>query len=216
MAPAPSAAEDCLNCSRVDKYKGGTIIDEEVRDLETHRRTVCDPDGYRPKQCLRCGCCTLHVHSHPNRRLFGEHGKGGPDAPPPMRIVVYICANNACEATWRILPLFLARHLWRAWPTVERVVRPEDTPLSSTALPIPKETQRRWRARFAAAARVLVALLATSNAVILEKLASEVGYEATRGELVDAHASVIRATPGARLAPLAALTHRLTRGIRLM
>ena len=82
--------------------------------------------------------------------------------PPALLLVQFRCAG--CGATWRILPKFLARQLWPAWPTVERVVEPDgmasvprDTP------PVPARTRRRWWSRIAAAARVLVVLLAASG-----------------------------------------------------
>ena len=87
-------------------------------------------------------------------------------------------------ATWRILPMFLARHLWRAWKTVERVVMPAATPPSAAAPTVPARTERRWRGRFAASARMLVVLLAASGGVALEALASRTGLDASRAERV--------------------------------
>lgn len=49
----PPDPEICLVTSRVSRFKGGTLIDEDVRDLEAHERGVCDPDHYRPKRCQR-------------------------------------------------------------------------------------------------------------------------------------------------------------------
>lgn len=207
----PPSPETCLVTSRESRFKGGTLIDDEVRDLETHERRVCDPDGYRPGRCPRCGHGVLHVHCYPERHPRGEQGM-----PAVVRIIQYVCAAAECGATWRILPMFLARHLWRAWKTVERVVMPAATPQSATAPPIPARTEQRWRARFAASARVLVVLLAASGGVALEALAASVGLDASRAELTDAHADVARAAPAARLAALAALVHRLERGLRLM
>jgi type IV pilus biogenesis protein CpaD/CtpE len=37
-------------------------------------------------------------------------------------IVRYVCASPECRATWRVLPAFVARHLWRRWPTVARTI----------------------------------------------------------------------------------------------
>lgn len=65
-------------------------------------------------------------------------------------------------------------------------------------------------------ARVLVVLLAVSGGAILEGLAARVGLDATRRELVIAHADLAGPAAGDRLAALAALVHRLERGIRLM
>lgn len=207
----PPDPETCLVTSRVSRFKGGTLIDDEVRDLETHERRLCDPDGYRPCRCPRCGHGVLHVHCYPERHPRGELGM-----PAVVRIVQYVCAAGGCGATWRVLPMFLARHLWRAWKTVERVVMPAGMPRSAGAPTIPARTDRRWRARFAASARMLVVMLAASGGVTLEALASRVGLDASRAELTAAHADVTRAAPGRRLCALAELVHRLERGVRLM
>lgn len=207
----PPDPESCLVASRVSRFKGGTLIDEGVRDLDAHARRVCDPDGYRPPCCPRCGHRGLHVHCYPERRPRGD-----PRMPPVVTIVQYICASSDCGATWRILPMFLARHVWRTWATIERAIKPEDTPAAPNAPPIPEQTRRRWHERLAASARVLVVLLAASGGLALEGLAAKVGLDATRATLVDAHAAVAEVAPGARLSTLAALVHRLERGIRLM
>ena len=136
--------------------------------------------------------------------------------PAVVRIIQYVCAAAECGATWRILPMFLARHLWRAWKTVERIVMPAGIPRSAAAPSMPARTEQRWRARFAASARILVVLLAASGGVALEALASRVGLDASRAELADAHADIARVAPSARLATLAELVHRLERGLRLM
>jgi hypothetical protein len=134
--------------------------------------------------------------------------------PPEITIVRHICADPACEATWRILPAFLARHLWRVWPTVERTKAEAPPPLSTA--PIPKRTARRWRARLASSAKQLVLLLATSGGALLEAIAKRVGLDAARRTLVDVHAQMGTTPQGQRLAALAALVHRLERGLRLM
>jgi len=205
----PPDPESCLVASRVSSFKGGTLIAEGVRDLDAHLRRICDPDGYRPERCPRCGHGVLHVHCYPERRPRGE-----PGMPAAVRVAQYMCAADECSATWRILPMFLARHLWRAWKTVERVVLPGDVPSAST--PVPERTRCRWRTRLAAAARVLVVLFAASGGLALEAVAAQVGLDASRAELVHAYAEQTEAPRGARLAAVAALTHRLERGIRLM
>lgn len=207
----PPSPETCLVASRVSRFRGGTLIDEDVLDLAAHERRLSAPDGYRPERCARCGHDVLHVHCYPERHPRGELGM-----PAVVRIAQYVCAADECGATWRILPMFLARHLWRAWKTVERVVMPADMPRSAAAPPIPERTEQRWRARLAAAARILVVLLAASGGGALEALASRVGLHASRAELTAAHAEVTRAAPAARLAALAELVHRLERGLRLM
>jgi len=209
--PPPPEPEDCLTRSRASSYKGGTLIAEDVRDLATHQRRLADPDGYRPGHCPRCGGSVLHVHDYPRRKPYGELGM-----PPEITLVRHICADPACAATWRILPAFLARHLWRVWWTVERTVSEEESPSALDPERVPERTAERWRARLAAMARQLIVLLATSGGVLLEAIAKRVGLEATRSELVVVHARLAEAPPGRRLADLAALVHRLERGIRLM
>jgi hypothetical protein len=208
--PPPPEPEDCLTRSRMSRYKGGTLIAEDVLDLATHGRRIVDPDGYRPAQCPRCGGQVLHVHDYPRRKPSGE-----PGMPPEITLVRHICADPACEATWRILPAFLARHLWRVWPTVERTVGEAPPPPLDTA-PIPERTERRWRARLASSAKQLVLLLATSGGVLLEAIAKRVGLLSTRLTLLDVHAQRAATPPGRQLADLAALVHRLERGLRLM
>jgi len=207
--PPPPEPEDCLIHSRASRYKGGTLIAEDVRDYETHCQRISRPDAYRPGCCLACDGDVLHVHDYLQRKPCD-----GPGSPPEITIVRYICAS--CEATWRVLPAFLARHLWRSWLTVERTVSTGPPPPPSTAASIPKRTTRRWRERLASAARQLVVLLATSGGALLEAIVKRAGVEATRQELVDVHAEVAATPLERRLADLAALVHRLERGIRLM
>jgi hypothetical protein len=195
----------------VSSFKGGTLIAEEVRDLDAHRRRICDPDGYRPDRCPRCGHDVLHVHCYPER-----HPRGEPGMPLVVQVAQYMCAAAECGATWRVLPMFLARHLWRAWKTVERVALPGAVFSPSAAPPVPERTRCRWRSRLAATARVLVVLLAASGGLALEAVAAQVGLDASRADLVHTYAEQAHVAGGARLAAVAALTHRLERGIRLM
>jgi hypothetical protein len=194
----------------VSSFKGGTLVVEHVRDLEAHQRRICDPDGYRPERCPRCGHDVLHVHCYPER-----HPRGEPGTPPVVRVAQYICAADECNATWRMLPMFLARHLWRVWKTVERVALPGQPPPPTTRS-VPERTRSRWRARLAAAARVLVVLFAASGGLALEEIAARVGLDASRAGLVVAYAELADVAPDAQLAAVAALAHRLERGIRLM
>lgn len=207
----PPEPESCLVHSRASRFKGGTLIDEEVRDLESHERRVCDPDGYRPEACLRCGHTVLHVHSYRERRPRRAVG-----LPAVVRIVQFLCAREGCGAIWRVLPLFLARHLWWSWRAIERVVRSKGARELTDGAPIPAQTQRRWRARLASSARVLVALLAARGGDELRDLAADVGDSATRTALVDAYADRNCIAEGERLARVATLAHRLERGVRLM
>jgi hypothetical protein len=206
----PPEPEDCLIQSRASRYKGGTLIAEDVTDVATHRRRLCDPDGYRPERCLRCGGRVLHVHDYPRRKSYGEHG-----VQEEIAVIRHICAEPSCGATWRILPAFLARHLWRAWKTVARAANQAEAP-AGAATPIARRTVRRWRARLAASAKQLVVLLATTGGVLLETLAKTVGLLATRQVLVEAYVQMSSAPQGRRLADVAALVDRFERGVRLM
>ena len=209
----PPCAETCLDRSRVSRFRGGTLIVEDVRDLVEHLRRMSDADAYRPSPCPTCGHATLHVHCRPER-----HPKREPSLPPVVAVLQFRCADARCGATWRILPLFLARHLWHAWKGVERAVLPSAgaAPPSARAPPIRARTLDRWRSRLESSSRVLVVLLAMSGGGALEEVSKRVGLLATRRELVESYAAVTSAAPGARLSALAAVVHRLERGIRLM
>lgn len=207
----PPYAERCLDTSRVSRFKGGTIIAEEVRDLGEHLRRMADADRYRPGPCPTCGNETLHVHCRPER-----HPKREPTLPPVVPVLQFRCADEACGATWRVLPLFLARHLWHAWKTVERVVRPRGGDARATAPAVPEATRRRWQSRLLTSARAACALLAVSGGVTLVEVAMKVGLDGVRGDLLDTFNTIACPAAGERLSHLAALLHRLERGIRLM
>jgi hypothetical protein len=207
----PPCAERCLDTSRVSRFKGGTLVAEGVHDLEGHQRRMSDGDAYRPAPCPTCGHARLHVHCRPERHPLRE-----PSLPPVVAVLQFRCADDACGATWRVLPLFLARHLWHPWRAVERVVRPSVELRRATAPPVPKTTERRWRARFSSSARVLCALLMMSGGAELTSVSMHAGLDATRGELVDVFDVVVQCAPGERLSLLAGVLNRLERGIRLM
>jgi hypothetical protein len=204
----PPPTEGILERSRQSRYKGGTLIAEEVCELSEHLARLSDADLYRPAECARCGHGTLHVHDHVERRPMGD-----PSLPPSIRVLVFRCASPSCGATWRVLPNFLARHLGHSWRAVERVVTP--VPESTSAPTVSERTQQRWRRRLASSARTLVLLLAMAGGV-LEALATEASLSCTRRALLEAFVKVVRAPPGMQLAALAAVTHRLERGVRLM
>jgi hypothetical protein len=203
---APPAAERCLVFSYTSRgQKGGTIIDESVLDLAAHEARMREPASYRPREC-RCGGRTLHIHGRRERRMRGsavaDGGSGG------VTVMVFLCTS--CVSTWRVLPAFLARHLWRAWRVVEEVVtgtRRADAP------PVPKRTQARWRARLAQTARVPGQVLATSGSVALREVVQGSGLDVDRGALAARYSERFRTS---LLAPLAALLHRLSPGVRLV
>jgi hypothetical protein len=204
----PPPAEKCLETSRKSSYLGGTLIAEDVHDLAEHQRRVAEADGYRPSACPRCVSAAVHVHMRPER-----HPRGDPRLPPVVVVLQFRCASEECGATWRVLPLFLARHLWHGWRAVERAVVGGATPVGAA---ISRRTKERWRARLASSARVLVVLLAMAGGAALEGVSMHVGLSGTRAELVSAYAAVTAAPAGERLSSLGALVHRLERGLRLM
>ena len=208
----PPPAERCLETPRKSRYRGGTVIAEDVHGLEEHRRRMACPDAYRPSSCLGCGGAELHVHDRPERRP-----KGDPRLAVVELVLRFRCASEECGATWRVLPLFLARHLWHAWKAVERAVAPApDAGAEPRLPPIAARTRQRWKARLASSARTLVVLLAMSGGAALERAAQHVGLEGTRAELVGAYAAAAATMPGERLSSLGALVDRLERGMRLM
>ena len=151
---APPAAERCLVLSYASRgQKGGTLIDESVVDLAGHEARMRDPGSYRPREC-RCGGRTLHIHGRRERRMVGSaRADGGLGT---VTVMVFLCAS--CLATWRVLPAFLSRCLWRAWAVVERVAagrQRADEPR------VPERTRRRWLARLGQTARVPGQVLAT-------------------------------------------------------
>ena len=203
LPPPPTG---CLERRYPSTQKGGTLIVEEVVDREAHERRRADPDGYRPERCFGCGHDRLHIHDYPERKLRGEAGQ------PVIQVVRYWCPG--CEGTWRMLPLFLARMLWRSWRVVEAETL--GPPRAATEPAVPERTVRRWKGRLAMAALLAAQVLAVSGGAALERIAQQVGLEGTRLELVQSYESQLQPSPGQRLASLAAVLHRLAPGVRLM
>ena len=172
---------------------------EDVGDREAHERRRCDPDGYRPAACPACGHHKLHVHDYPERKRLA------------ITLVRYLCP--ICRATWRMLPLFVARMLWRSWPTVETATI---GPASPTAVRVPERTVRRWRARLRTAASSLVELLRKAGETALDAVAATIDATATRVRLVMAYVKMAAVPTGQKLSRLAATIHRLVPGVRLM
>lgn len=198
---APPAADPCLSrpYSSSPWQKGGTLVDESVVDFATHEAKLLRPDEYRPRAC-RCGAGRLHVHDRRQRRPRELVVAGV--AVPVIEILIFICAE--CSATWRVLPAFLARCLWRTWDVVEREVI--GGPHGSGPA-VPARTVERWRARLRTSARVPVQLLALAGGA-LRTVAERVGLDASREELLLAD--------GLGIGALAVLLHRLSPGVRLM
>lgn len=208
---APARAAPCLQRRR--ECKGGTLIAEEVTTLAAHRARICAPDGYRPAACARCGAGTMHVHDYRLRHLVAFEEGGSARASPVIDVARYRCTRSECGAIWQVLPALVARHLWRAWSTVERAAL-DDTPAAPHD--VPARTRARWRSRLWSSARLLAQLFATETGSLLEALAQRLGLTSTRRDLVLAYAAQAGAAPGTHLASVAAIVHRLAPGLRLM
>ena len=205
----PPESQACLFRLRPSTQKGGTLISEDVTDHATHERRICDPDGYRPAFCPRCGERRLHVHDYRERVLRAEPGK------PVATIVRLVCVF--CGAIWQILPQFIARHLWRTWDVVMHTLMPQHE-ASSPGEPqhwpkVPLRTVRRWRSRWLRPALVLAQILAVSGKAIWVALATQLAPDATCADLVAAYAREYVSQP---LAGMAALIYRLQPKVRLM
>jgi hypothetical protein len=194
--------------SRRTRFRGGTVIARDVHDVVEHEKRLRSADGYRPASCARCGGGSIHVHDRLQRVLTGER--------PVVRIAIirYICAAEDCGATWRVLPAFVARHLWRRWSTVARTIA-TGSPDASSSDVVPARTRRRWKARLASAARQLVHMLAQHDEETVARFASVIGFDATRRELVELFIAG-RVLGAHGLADIAGVVHALERGIRLV
>ena len=198
-----SAPEACLERAYSSSQKGGTIIAEEVQDLQTHEQYLEDPDRYRPQSCRRCGA-KVHVHDLRPRLLLADPARA-------TEVMRFRCADREnCGAAWEIVPGFLARHLWRSWRTVARALeQPERSE-------VPKRTRCRWQARLARSARQLIAVLTTATEKTWWALAAAAGLDASRFDLVADYRARIQPERGRCFAQLAGLVHRLAPGVRLM
>jgi hypothetical protein len=206
--------DECLIQSRKSRYKGGTLIAEDVWTREEHQRRLSNPDLYRPRSCGHCGKRVLHVHDYPERHPLGLL------LLVVVRVIRFICANEECKATWRVLPGFLARHLWWAWRPIEQATMdpsPGQRPAGGVdAVSPPAQTERRWLRRLASSARQAVVLMGSRGAEALRAVAAATGLNATRQELVEVYRDIVGVVPGQRLGAVAAVLDRLERGIRLM
>lgn len=198
-ADAKMCCHPYLDRGRPAKQKGGTVIARHIRTLEEHEAALADPDAVRPPGCLRCRVAAVHVHERRHRVFQGET-----DGPPGTDVLIFRCADqDNCGAVWRVLPAFLARHLWRRWSVVETsVVRPQPNRDR-----VSSRTRQRWRARLRTSAAVLVTLLAASGIARWSQLAATVGAATSRSGLV-AHAS--------SLPELAYVVDRQMPGVRVM
>ena len=197
LPPPLPAACLWLRYSSNPQHKGGTLIAEDVLNVEAHNRRLRSPDGYRPEACPRCDHRKLHVHDYPERKTLA------------LTLIRYLCPK--CEATWRILPGFVARLLRWPWPVVEaKTVNPKPTQA------VPDRTQRRWRARLRTAAQPLIELLQLKAGIVLSPLVSVADWMVCRRQLVRAYAEDKAVKVGQQLAAVAAVLHQIEPGVRLM
>ncbi len=203
----PLEAAACL-CQRYpSSQKGGTLIIDGVDDLAEHVRRL-EQGTYRPDGCPRCHE-PVHVHDRRPRLLAG-------DVVVSTVIARFRCSDReGCGAVWQVLPRFLARHLWRAWRTVQAaVIEPVE---ASAVQAVPARTRQRWRARLASSAALVVSVLSDAFRVgPVAWAAKSTGFTTTRGELVAAFAREARLCVGQQLSELAELIHCFAPGVRLM
>ena len=179
-----------------DKYVGGTQIAAHIVTLEQHAAALANPDLERPPWCAACDYPDVHVHERRTRLLDGLGSAR-------IEILIFRCANPACRVVWRVLPAFLARHLWRAWA---RIIEALDE--ARERYSTPERTRRRWLRRLRERATTLVVVLAQLGPARSAAVRA-LGLDATRREVIDAFGL-------ARLAALAALVDRLVPGVRVM
>lgn len=203
----PSAPPGCLERAYPSSQKGGTIVVEWVCDLETHEELLCEPERYRPETCGRCGAA-VHLHDVRSRQLRG-------DPAGSTEVIRFRCADlGRCGATWLILPLFLARHLWRSWKTV--AAADLEGPLEGTRSgEVPASTRRRWKSRLGSSARRVISVLTTGSARV-SSFAAVLGLDVVRADLLGRYRREFQADRERSFSELASLLHRLSPGIRLM
>jgi len=204
MNTLPPSDAQILRCPYLDgprprKQKGGTLLARHLTTLEQHEAALANPALTKQTCCVACKIGRLHMHDRRERRFQGEVG-----GPGRTQVLIFRCSRrDACGATWRILPHFLARHLWRRWTLVGVV-------LGGSRHCVPRRTQQRWRQRLATAAAVMVALLALAPTHEWTDVSARAGADATRSDVITA------AGGPERLANLAATIDHLEAGVRLM
>jgi hypothetical protein len=207
LTPSPPPA--CLERSYLSrKIKGGTVIAEDVLDLDTHRDKLADPDTYRaiiPPQ-RHCGG-KLHALCYRHRHLRMARGEETSQQTVPVRL--FRCSRESCRAVFMVLPAFIARHLWRRWSTVESVC--------TGKLQAPKTTAKRWLGRLGSSATLLVQIfLAQASSLLPPALHSTLAKAAMRFAVVAAFQGAFADQAERSYTLVAAWIHRLQPGIRLM
>lgn len=175
------------------------MIAGDVLDREEHARRMLDPETYRPSPCVRCGR-RWHGHGMRMRMPCGE---------TPIDVRRYTCPS--CGGAVQVLPCFLARNLWRTWPTVEAACVATPERRATTVAP---RTLARWWARLCLAVTYLLQVLSAVRLAELAELVAQIGLGATRRELLVAY--LPQAGRLGACASLANLLNRLRPGLRVM
>ncbi len=198
----------CTPDSTKPGQKGGTLIAESVVDAEEHRRLL-ENGGYRPEGCPHCGSF-LHILGKRTRTLRDLSGLTTQEL-----ICRYRC--RPCGAVWQVLPGFIARHLHRRWDVVQTAIDAVSPKRTSSRPRVARQpsTVRRWRARLASSALVLVQALAAVG-VAVGALLNEVGAWYTRAEVVDVLAQTDVVRQECKYQALAGWIHRIVPGFRLV
>lgn len=178
-----------------DKFKGGTLIATGIVTLDDHAAALANPDLVRPRECGACRSPLLHVHDRRTRKLDGLGSE-------TLEILIFRCAR--CRVVWRVLPAFLARHLWRSWKAIADALNDARTRKSA-----PERTRQRWHRRLRERATMLVVVVGQLGPARTQAVAA-LALDVTRGDVVAAFGGL------ARLAKLATLVDHLVPGVRVM
>jgi hypothetical protein len=179
------------------------VIADDVEDAQTHREKLADPDLYRSYIGACRNCHAEKVHSHCLReRILRPAGPTQPRQVEEIRL--YRCPG--CGAVYTVLPLFIARHLWRDWETVQSVCEGKR--------PAPRTTKGRWCKRLHSCAKQLIqAFLAKGQNLIASAFRALLPHVRIRLDLVE----TLNARSAAETyATLAAWIQRVEPGLRLM
>jgi hypothetical protein len=178
-----------------DNYRGGTVIATNIVTLEEHDAALANADLIRPRDCGACDSRVLHIHDRRARKLDGRGSES-------IEILIFRCAK--CRAVWRVLPVFLARHLWRTWKAIGDALDEARTRRST-----PVRTRQRWLKRLRERATKLVVVLGQLGPARSEAIA-QLGHDHMRRDVIAAFGGV------ALLAKLAALVDHHVPGVRVM